>query len=139
MLIVAKGGKRGGCSATGCLVDLNGGCPAELRVARGNGSRGGVACRSACEAFGDPRQKVLGARKDGAQLPLVNKTMMYLSRLQSGGSSSPSGCVGVSQVSQRHSLHTWTSTSDVEGEVDKNDFAGKVSKLPISQRDQRKR
>jgi len=32
-------------------------------------------------------QKVLGARKDGAQLPLVNKTMMYLSRLQSSGSS----------------------------------------------------
>ncbi|KAG4966956.1 hypothetical protein JHK87_032607 [Glycine soja] len=102
MLIVAKDGIRGGCSATGCLVDLNGGCPAELRVARSNGSRGSVACRSACEAFGDPRfccseaystpdtQKLLGARKDGAQLPLVNKTMMYLSRLQSGGSS-PSG------------------------------------------------
>ncbi|KAG4993895.1 hypothetical protein JHK84_030844 [Glycine max] len=99
MLIVAKDGTRGGCSATGCLVDLNGGCPAELRVARSNGSRGSVACRSACEAFGDPRfccseaystpdiQKLLGVRKDGAQLPLVNKTMMYLSRLQSGGSS----------------------------------------------------
>lgn len=148
MLIVAKGGTRGGCSATGCLVDLNGGCPRDLRVARGNNTRGrgGVACRSACEAFGDPRyccseeystpdtcgpsvyslffkhacpraysyayddktstytcasanylvifcplpytsQKVLGARKDGAQLPLVNKTMMYLSKLQSGGSS----------------------------------------------------
>ncbi|KHN39890.1 Thaumatin-like protein [Glycine soja] len=28
---------------------------AELRVARSNGSRGSVACRSACEAFGDPR------------------------------------------------------------------------------------
>lgn len=55
MLIVAKDGTRGGCSATGCLVDLNGGCPAELRVARVNGSRGSVACRSACEAFGDPR------------------------------------------------------------------------------------
>ncbi|TKY65677.1 Thaumatin protein 1 [Spatholobus suberectus] len=43
MLIVAKGGTRGGCSATGCLVDLNGGCPAELRVARVNGSRGSVS------------------------------------------------------------------------------------------------
>ncbi|KAL3621367.1 hypothetical protein CASFOL_036279 [Castilleja foliolosa] len=55
MLIVARGGTRGGCSSTGCLVDLNGACPRELSVvARGNGSREGVACRSACEAFGDP-------------------------------------------------------------------------------------
>ncbi|KAG6571030.1 thaumatin-like protein 1b isoform X3 [Cucurbita moschata] len=138
MLVVAKGGTRGGCAATGCLVDLNGACPSELRVARG-GSRGGssVACRSACEAFNAPQfccseafstpdtcrpsvyseffkhacprsysyayddktstftcasadyliifcplpytsQKVLSARKDGAALPLVNKTMMYL-------------------------------------------------------------
>lgn len=148
MLIVAKGGKRGGCSATGCLVDLNGACPADLRVARGNGTGTGgegVACRSACEAFGDPQyccseaystpdtchpsvyseffkhacpraysyayddktstytcasadyliifcplpytsQKLLGTRKDGATLPLVNKTMMYLKH--SGVSSS---------------------------------------------------
>ncbi|KAI4297744.1 hypothetical protein L6164_037615 [Bauhinia variegata] len=136
MLIVPKGGKRGGCSATGCLVDLNGACPAALKVARENGT-GSLACRSACEAFGDPQyccseayatpdtchpsvyslffkhacpraysyayddktstytcasadyliifcplpytsQKLLGARKDGATLPLVNKTMMYL-------------------------------------------------------------
>ncbi|XP_022986141.1 thaumatin-like protein 1b isoform X2 [Cucurbita maxima] len=138
MLVVAKGGTRGGCAATGCLVDLNGACPSELRVARGGG-RGGssVACRSACEAFNAPQfccseafstpdtcrpsvyseffkhacprsysyayddktstftcasadyliifcplpytsQKVLSARKDGAALPLVNKTMMYL-------------------------------------------------------------
>ncbi|KAI9128366.1 hypothetical protein K1719_001359 [Acacia pycnantha] len=148
MLIVAKGGKRGGCSATGCLVDLNGACPADLRVARGNGTGTGgdsMACRSACEAFGDPQyccseayatpdtchpsvyseffkhacpraysyayddktstytcasadyliifcplpytsQKLLAARKDGAPLPLVNKTMMYLKH--SGVSSS---------------------------------------------------
>lgn len=33
-------------------------------------------------------QKVLGARKDGAPLPLVNKTMMYLPKQHSGGSSS---------------------------------------------------
>lgn len=56
MLVIPKGGsKKGGCSSTGCLVDLNGGCPSQLRVARGNGSRSeSVACRSACEAFGDP-------------------------------------------------------------------------------------
>lgn len=55
MLVVARGGKSGGCSATGCLVDLNGACPAQLKVATGNGTGRAVACRSACEAFGDPQ------------------------------------------------------------------------------------
>ncbi|XP_044487868.1 thaumatin-like protein 1b isoform X5 [Mangifera indica] len=54
MLILPKGGSGGGCSATGCLVDLNGACPADLRVARGTQGPS-VACKSACEAFGDPR------------------------------------------------------------------------------------
>ncbi|XP_062023366.1 thaumatin-like protein 1b [Rosa rugosa] len=137
VLVVPRGGRRGGCSPTGCLVDLNGACPKALRVAREGKSGGVVACRSACEAFGEPQfccseayatpdtcspsvfsqyfkhvcpraysyayddktstytcasadyiiifcplphtsQKVLGARKDGAPLPLVNETMMYL-------------------------------------------------------------
>ncbi|KAL0536066.1 hypothetical protein IC582_024998 [Cucumis melo] len=142
MLIVAKGGTRGGCAATGCLVDLNGGCPSELRVGHSGGRS--VACRSACEAFNAPQfccseafstpdtcrpsvyslyfkhacpraysyayddktstftcasadyliifcplpytsQKVLSARKDGAELPLVNKTMMYLRSRRANG------------------------------------------------------
>ena len=56
MLVVARDG-TGGCSATGCLINLNGACPSELRVAAParNGSRGAsVACKSACEAFRDP-------------------------------------------------------------------------------------
>ncbi|CDO96934.1 unnamed protein product [Coffea canephora] len=140
MLVVAKGGTRGGCSSTGCLVDLNGACPPALRVAAGNGSEiRSVACKSACEAFGDPAyccseghntpdtcqpseyslffkhacpraysyayddktstftcasadyliifcplpytsMKLLGARREAAQLPLVNKTTMYIGR-----------------------------------------------------------
>lgn len=32
MLIVVKDDTRGGCSATGYLVDLNGGCPVEVNV-----------------------------------------------------------------------------------------------------------
>lgn len=140
MLVVAKGGTRGGCSSTGCLVDLNGACPPALRVAAGNGSAiQSVACKSACEAFGDPAyccseghntpdtcqpseyslffkhacpraysyayddktstftcasadyliifcplpytsMKLLGARREAAQLPLVNKTTMYIGR-----------------------------------------------------------
>ncbi|KAJ8764982.1 hypothetical protein K2173_010450 [Erythroxylum novogranatense] len=137
MLVVPRNGSRG-CSATGCLINLNGGCPRELTLAARLDGVINVACRSACEAFGDPRyccsgaystpdtcgpsayaqffkhacpraysyayddttstytcrngdyiimfcpppytsQKLLGARKDGATLPLVNKTMMYIS------------------------------------------------------------
>ena len=62
MLVVARGGHGGDCSPTGCLIDLNIACPRELRVAaaRGNGSDvvgfgAAVACKSACEAFGDPQ------------------------------------------------------------------------------------
>ncbi|RLM86346.1 thaumatin-like protein 1b [Panicum miliaceum] len=39
-----------GCPVTGCLVDLNERCPAELRTGQGPAQ----ACRSACEAFGRP-------------------------------------------------------------------------------------
>ncbi|VFQ82982.1 unnamed protein product [Cuscuta campestris] len=145
MLIVAKGGKSGGCAATGCLVDLNRACPAALRVARGKG-RGSecVACKSACLAFNDPvyccseayatpdtchpsayslyfkhacprsysyayddktstftcsgadylimfcpppytSLKVLTAQRQAADLPLVNKTMLYLGRHHGSG------------------------------------------------------
>ncbi|KAL5173135.1 Thaumatin-like protein 1 [Glycine soja] len=52
MLVEARGG--GNCTATGCAADLNGGCPAELKV-KTVASGEGVACKSACEAFGDPR------------------------------------------------------------------------------------
>lgn len=54
MEIVPEGGKSGNCTTTGCIVDLNGECPAELRVVTrgdGGGNRS-VACKSACVAFG---------------------------------------------------------------------------------------
>ncbi|XP_071702868.1 thaumatin-like protein 1 [Rutidosis leptorrhynchoides] len=47
MAVDASGG-TGACDTTGCVTDLNRICPAELRV--GNGQ----ACKSACEAFGNP-------------------------------------------------------------------------------------
>ncbi|KAL1554430.1 thaumatin-like protein 1b [Salvia divinorum] len=138
MLIIPKGGTTAssGCSSTGCLIDLNGACPRGLAVAH---ARETVACRSACEAFGNPAfccseayntpetcgpsayslffksacprsysyayddktstftcagadysiifcplpytsMKFLATRKESAQLPLVNKTMMYVGR-----------------------------------------------------------
>ncbi|PWZ57362.1 Thaumatin-like protein 1 [Zea mays] len=66
----SSNGSAGGsskCMATGCLVDLNGACPADLRVmaasasASASGAGGPVACRSACEAFGSPQYCCSGA------------------------------------------------------------------------------
>uniref|UniRef100_A0A0E0LX23 Thaumatin-like protein n=1 Tax=Oryza punctata TaxID=4537 RepID=A0A0E0LX23_ORYPU len=52
ILVAPQGAAAGGnCAPTGCMVDLNGACPAELRVAPASASAG-VACKSACEAFG---------------------------------------------------------------------------------------
>ncbi|KAM0840773.1 hypothetical protein ACQ4PT_059428 [Festuca glaucescens] len=58
------------CVATGCLVDLNDACPADLKVASstspaGTSGAAGVgptmACKSACEAFGSPQYCCSGA------------------------------------------------------------------------------
>ncbi|KAL8549888.1 hypothetical protein ACS0TY_008650 [Phlomoides rotata] len=57
----------GNCSNTGCVLDLNESCPSELKVVSGVSSSGGggggesVACKSACEAFGDPKYCCTGA------------------------------------------------------------------------------
>ncbi|CAK9157004.1 unnamed protein product [Ilex paraguariensis] len=61
MLVVPQGGSGGNCTATGCVVELNGACPSELKVT--NSVDGGeiVACKSACEAFGDPKYCCSGA------------------------------------------------------------------------------
>ncbi|XP_068343499.1 thaumatin-like protein 1 [Pyrus communis] len=58
MLVVAEGGTGGNCTTTGCVVDLNNGCPSELKV---TASDEGVACKSACEAFGEPQYCCSGA------------------------------------------------------------------------------
>ncbi|XP_034689201.1 thaumatin-like protein 1 [Vitis riparia] len=47
-MIVEGSGWSRMCASTGCTVDLNQGCPTELKV--GDDS----VCRSACEAFGSP-------------------------------------------------------------------------------------
>ncbi|CAJ2646594.1 unnamed protein product [Trifolium pratense] len=55
MLIEPHGETSGGnCMTTGCSVDLNAACPLELKVMSSDGGEG-VACKSACEAFGDPQ------------------------------------------------------------------------------------
>ncbi|XP_040384095.1 thaumatin-like protein 1b [Oryza brachyantha] len=50
----------GKCAATGCVAELNGACPADLRVASTT-SASPVACRSACEAFGSAEYCCSGA------------------------------------------------------------------------------
>lgn len=52
--VVDGGIGSGNCTATGCSVDLNGHCPSDLRVILSGSDGQGVACRSACEAFGTP-------------------------------------------------------------------------------------
>ncbi|KAK9948420.1 hypothetical protein M0R45_003995 [Rubus argutus] len=58
MTVAPQGGTGGNCTTTGCVVDLNSGCPSELKV---TASDEGVACKSACEAFGDPMYCCSGA------------------------------------------------------------------------------
>lgn len=54
MLVEVSGGS-GQCATTGCVVDLNQACPAELKF--GNGD----ACKSACDAFRSPEYCCSGA------------------------------------------------------------------------------
>ncbi|VAI20459.1 unnamed protein product [Triticum turgidum subsp. durum] len=63
--VLPQGGSGEGCGATGCLADLNGPCPADLRVAGPDGA--GIACKSACEAFGRPEDCCSGAFAGGPE------------------------------------------------------------------------
>ncbi|KAK8716808.1 hypothetical protein V6N13_044105 [Hibiscus sabdariffa] len=58
MMVVPHGGTGGNCSSAGCAADLNGDCPLELKVVDGSE---GVACNSACNAFGNPQYCCSGA------------------------------------------------------------------------------
>ncbi|GJU77193.1 thaumatin-like protein 1b [Tanacetum coccineum] len=59
MLVAPTGGTGRNCTYTGCMVDLNGACPTPLKVTSDDGE--GVACKSACEAFGDQEYCCSGA------------------------------------------------------------------------------
>ncbi|KAL2540325.1 Pathogenesis-related thaumatin superfamily protein [Abeliophyllum distichum] len=54
-LVAAPRGVPSGCNATGCVSNVNMGCPKELQVIgndEGEGRGEVVGCKSACEAFG---------------------------------------------------------------------------------------
>ncbi|CAI0435655.1 unnamed protein product [Linum tenue] len=59
VLVSPQGGSGQNCSSTGCVVDLNGACPSDLKVVSEAGE--GVACKSACEAFRQPQYCCDGA------------------------------------------------------------------------------
>ncbi|KAK8270275.1 hypothetical protein V6Z11_D11G183300 [Gossypium hirsutum] len=52
LMISPHGGTGDDCNSTGCVADLNGDCPSELKVVNGSET---VACKSACTAFGPPQ------------------------------------------------------------------------------------
>ncbi|KAF5740871.1 hypothetical protein HS088_TW11G00951 [Tripterygium wilfordii] len=54
-MIIQPSGGSASCLATGCVTDLNRQCPDELRAGSGD------ACKSACEAFGNPEYCCSGA------------------------------------------------------------------------------
>ncbi|KAL3525263.1 hypothetical protein ACH5RR_013635 [Cinchona calisaya] len=59
MLVVPQGGGGGpNCTTTGCEGDLNSGCPSVLQLMSGSEC---VACKSACDAFGDAQYCCSGA------------------------------------------------------------------------------
>lgn len=60
MSVAPQGGTGGNCTITGCAADLNAACPSELKVASSDGGEG-VACKSACDAFGDAQYCCSGA------------------------------------------------------------------------------
>ncbi|KAJ8762170.1 hypothetical protein K2173_007324 [Erythroxylum novogranatense] len=57
--VVPQGGSGQNCSTTGCVADLNGACPTDLKVVSDDGES--VACKSACEAFRHPQYCCNGA------------------------------------------------------------------------------
>ncbi|KAF2312402.1 hypothetical protein GH714_034567 [Hevea brasiliensis] len=60
MLIEPQGGTGGNCTMTGCGASLNNACPSELKVMDSENGES-VACKSACDAFGDPQYCCSGA------------------------------------------------------------------------------
>lgn len=65
MLIMPQGGTGENCTSTGCAVDLNGVCPAQLKVSTTTDTVSAnstvVACKSACEALKEDQYCCSGA------------------------------------------------------------------------------
>lgn len=59
MLVVPQGGSGANCTSIGCVGDFEDSCPSELRVS--SVGREGIACKSACEAFGKDEYCCSGA------------------------------------------------------------------------------
>ncbi|KAH1245666.1 hypothetical protein AAZX31_06G132700 [Glycine max] len=51
LLALPRGVYGDACNSTGCITDINRGCPKELQLLGGDQNQRVVGCRSACEAF----------------------------------------------------------------------------------------
>jgi hypothetical protein len=60
MRVAPQGGTGQNCTTVGCVADLNTSCPSELQVTSTDAD-GNVACKSACETFGQPEYCCSGA------------------------------------------------------------------------------
>ncbi|KAG2321239.1 hypothetical protein Bca4012_055822 [Brassica carinata] len=73
MGVTTRGGS-GDCQNIGCVADVNGRCPNELRVMDGGKV---VACKSACEAFGKPEYCCTGAFNTPDTCPPTNFSRIF--------------------------------------------------------------
>ena len=73
MGVTTRGGS-GDCQNIGCVADLNGRCPNELRVMDGANV---VACKSACEAFRKPEYCCTGAFDTPATCPPTDYSRIF--------------------------------------------------------------
>jgi hypothetical protein len=60
MRVAPQGGTGQNCTTVGYVADLNDSCPSELQVTSTDAD-GNVACKSVCEAFGQPEYCFSGA------------------------------------------------------------------------------
>ncbi|KAA8528759.1 hypothetical protein F0562_036114 [Nyssa sinensis] len=75
ILVVPQGGTGANCTTTGCVVELNSACPSELKVTSTDGAR--VACKSACEAFGQAQYCCSGAYNTPATCKPSSYSQMF--------------------------------------------------------------
>ncbi|CAN0872005.1 PR5-like receptor kinase [Linum grandiflorum] len=75
VLVSPQGGSGQNCSSTGCMVDLNGACPSDMKVTTSAGE--GVACKSACEAFRQPQYCCNGAYSTPDTCPPTSYSLAF--------------------------------------------------------------
>ncbi|KAA8537512.1 hypothetical protein F0562_027120 [Nyssa sinensis] len=144
MLVVPQGGTGTNCTTTGCLVDLNGACPSELKVSSTDGQN--VACKSAVRGHWLKTSTVVEARmihpplasplrtlscsRTRAHAHIVTLTMMLPARLHVPVPTTSSRSVHhqapvrnqhrISKIQRPETYHKSTGTMVYEGGLDQS-------------------